>query len=239
MIAKGISGKLINKSFDNEVCINDIIVDINSGFACSKQYEMSKDQEGAYPHLRPNNVGYYNKFNFNKIVYIPIEKVQEGKGVIKKGEIIFNNTNSTELVGRAVVATQDMEVAFSNHLTKLIVDTNKVLPEWAAYCINALWGKGFFTQICKRWVGQSGVNQNVLRKEVIIPLPSLEDQKEVVKILDKLLEEEAKIEEITAIEEQIELIKKSVLAKAFRGQLGTNCEEDESVLELLKEILNT
>lgn len=239
LIAKGVSGELINKKFDDKVRINEVIVEINSGFACSKQYEIEENEEGAYPHLRPNNVGYYNMFNLDKIVYIPKEKVQESKEIIKKGDIIFNNTNSTELVGRAVVATEDMKMAFSNHLTKIVVDKNKVVPEWVTYCINALWGKGFFSQICKQWVGQSGVNQNVLKKEVTITLPSLEEQKEIVRILDKLLEEENRIEELTSLEEQIELIKKSILAKAFRGQLGTNCEDDESALELLKEILNT
>lgn len=73
--------------------------------------------------------------------------------------------------------------------------------------------------------------------ELLIEVPPLEEQKEIVKILDKLLEEESKIEELTQLEEQIELIKKSILAKAFRGKLGTNSEDDESALELLKEIL--
>lgn len=71
-----------------------------------------------------------------------------------------------------------------------------------------------------------------------INLAPIEEQKEIVRILDKLFEEESKIEELTRLEEQIELIKKSILAKAFRGELGTNCEEDKSALELLKEILS-
>lgn len=76
-------------------------------------------------------------------------------------------------------------------------------------------------------------------KCVSIMFPCLEEQKEIVRILDDLLEQESKIEELTKLDEQIELIKKSILAKAFRGQLGTNSEEDESALEVLKEILNT
>lgn len=64
------------------------------------------------------------------------------------------------------------------------------------------------------------------------------EETEIVRILDKLLEEESKIEEFTQLEDQIELIKKSILAKAFRGELGTNSEEDESALKLLKEILS-
>lgn len=82
------------------------------------------------------------------------------------------------------------------------------------------------------YVNKSGCNS------LPINLPPIEEQKEIVRILDKLLEEESKIEELTVLEEQIELIKKSILAKAFRGQLGTNCEDDENALELLKEILN-
>lgn len=84
---------------------------------------------------------------------------------------------------------------------------------------------------------QKNINLKILG-DVEIPIPSLEEQKEIVRILDKALEKEAKVEELTTLEGQIELIKKSILAKAFRGQLGTNSEEDESALELLKEILN-
>ena len=81
------------------------------------------------------------------------------------------------------------------------------------------------------------INQKELGK-INVPVCSINEQKEIVRILDKLLEEEAKIDELTELEEQIELIKKSILAKAFRGQLGTNSEDDESAIELLKEILN-
>lgn len=83
---------------------------------------------------------------------------------------------------------------------------------------------------------QKNINLKILG-DLEIPLPTLEEQKEIVRILDKFLEEETKIEELTQLEEQIELIKKSILAKAFRGELGTNLEEDESALELLKQIL--
>ncbi|CAI3202412.1 restriction endonuclease subunit S [Clostridium neonatale] len=83
---------------------------------------------------------------------------------------------------------------------------------------------------------QKNINLKILG-DVEIPVPPLEQQQEIVRILDSLLEEESQVEELTTLEDQIELIKKSILAKAFRGQLGTNCKEDESALELLKDIL--
>lgn len=74
--------------------------------------------------------------------------------------------------------------------------------------------------------------------EQLIPLPPLEEQKEIVRILDNLLSFESKIEELTGLEGQIELLKKSILAKAFRGELGTNDPTEESATQLLKEVLS-
>lgn len=71
-----------------------------------------------------------------------------------------------------------------------------------------------------------------------IPIPSLKEQKEIVRILDNTYNKDITINELTDLEEKIESIRKSILAKAFRGKLGTNCEDDESALELLKEILS-
>ncbi|MGL4741362.1 MAG: restriction endonuclease subunit S [Sarcina sp.] len=83
---------------------------------------------------------------------------------------------------------------------------------------------------------QKNLNLKLLGSIEII-LPPLDEQKQIVKILDKLLADESRIEKLINLEEQIELIKKSILAKAFRGELGTNNPE-ESAIELLKEILS-
>ncbi|SHI09524.1 type I restriction enzyme, S subunit [Clostridium collagenovorans DSM 3089] len=82
------------------------------------------------------------------------------------------------------------------------------------------------------------VSAKVLGEYEILDI-EFDKQKIVVEILNKIFEDEDKIEKLTQLEEQVELIKKSILTKAFRGKLGTNCEDDESVLELLKERLNT
>ena len=70
-----------------------------------------------------------------------------------------------------------------------------------------------------------------------IPLPSFEEQKEIVKIVNRLLEQENEIEDIVNIDLQIINIKKSILAKAFRGELGSNDLNEESSMELLKQLI--
>lgn len=62
-------------------------------------------------------------------------------------------------------------------------------------------------------------------------------QVEIVRILKKLLVEEQQAQELCNVIEKIDLMKKSILARAFRGELGTNNPEEESAIELLKEVL--
>ena len=70
-----------------------------------------------------------------------------------------------------------------------------------------------------------------------IPLPPLEEQQEIVRVLDEVLENENKVKELLELEERIDILEKSILHKAFKGELGTQNNSDESAIELLKEIL--
>ena len=70
-----------------------------------------------------------------------------------------------------------------------------------------------------------------------IPLPPLEEQQEIVRVLDEVLENENKVKELLELEERIDILEKSILHKAFKGELGTQNSSDESAMELLKEIL--
>ena len=77
-----------------------------------------------------------------------------------------------------------------------------------------------------------------IMKAMEIELPTLEEQREIVALLDKVLDSEKQSEDaLNVMIEQIQLMKKSILAKAFRGELGTNNPDEESAVELLKSIL--
>lgn len=72
----------------------------------------------------------------------------------------------------------------------------------------------------------------------IINIPSVPEQAEIVRILDDLLAKEQQTKEAAeGVLEQIDLIKKAILARAFRGELGTNDPSEESAVELLKQVL--
>lgn len=74
-------------------------------------------------------------------------------------------------------------------------------------------------------------------KNYPFPLPPLEEQQEIVRVLDEVLENENKVKELLELEERIDILEKSILHKAFKGELGTQNSSDESALNLLKSLL--
>ena len=68
-------------------------------------------------------------------------------------------------------------------------------------------------------------------------MPTIEEQAQIVLLIDDLLAKEQQAKEAAeGVLEQIDLIKKAILARAFRGELGTNDPSEESAVELLKQI---
>lgn len=86
-------------------------------------------------------------------------------------------------------------------------------------------------------VGQANISVTQSRN-LAIPLPSVSEQTEIIRILDDLLAKEQQAKEAAeGVLEQIDLIKKAILTRAFRGELGTNDPSEESAVELLKVIV--
>lgn len=191
-------------------------------------------EEGKVPVLRMGNLQ-EGKLDWTNLVYTSDEE-EIKKYELISGDLLFNRTNSPELVGKTSIYEGEREAIYAGYLIR-VRTLEGIDSRFVNYFMNSIFAKHRCMEVKSDGVSQSNINAEKLG-DFDIPLPPTEEQKEIVRILDKLLENESKIEELTALEKQIELIKKSILAKAFRGQLGTNSEDDESAIELLKEILN-
>ncbi len=86
-------------------------------------------------------------------------------------------------------------------------------------------------------VGQQRVPKSFL-DEYVLNVPTMEEQQEIVRVLENLLDNEQRAKELCDVIEKIDLMKKAILSRAFRGELGTNNSNEESAIELLKDILN-
>ncbi|REJ87134.1 MAG: hypothetical protein DWQ34_25800 [Planctomycetota bacterium] len=158
--------------------VDSITAEIVPGFACSKKHE---DANG-HVHLRTHNVGTDGRLNFDLLVKIAANKVDERKAALRKDDVIFNNTNSQELVGKTCIVDNDYDFAFSNHLT-ILRFIDDIEPGFIVRYFNLLLRTGVFSQMCNRWIGQAGINTKML-KAIVVRFPSIDQQRRILKHIE-------------------------------------------------------
>ncbi|EJY0265764.1 restriction endonuclease subunit S [Campylobacter jejuni] len=187
---------------------------IQNGFAASKNNEIPS----GYVHLRTHNISTDGNLNFDTLIKIKREFIKEKQSFIEKNDILFNNTNSTELVGKTALVTQNYNYAFSNHLTKIKLK-NQYNSKLVVFYFVLLLKNKYFEKICHQWIGQSGINIDKLKK-IQIPLPPLKEQEQIAEHLDFVFKKAKALKELYTKELQdYEELKQSLLNKAFKGEL--------------------
>lgn len=208
------------------------------GEICSSlKYGTSKksSDDGEVVVLRMGNLQ-NGEIDWSNLAYTSDEEDIK-KYLLKSGDVLFNRTNSPELVGKTSIYRGEMPAIYAGYLIKLDYEKNIVVGDYLNYYLNSSKAKEYYMQVKTDGVSQSNINAKKIG-EFKIPLPTLSEQHEIVRFIDDLLARERKAQKAT---EQalasIELMKKSILARAFRGELGTNKASEASALELLKQVL--
>ena len=135
---------------------------------------------------------------------------------------------------RGQSAILDIEATINQNVAAIVVEHNCVLPYYIWYWLQMNYAKNR-----EKGSGSGPQALNCQRvRELDFFVPNLKEQKEVVNILRKALAKEQQSKEAAeAVLDQITLMKKSILARAFRGEMGTNDPSEESAVELLKQII--
>ena len=118
-----------------------------------------------------------------------------------------------------------------NNHAHILKNKNAIIDKFFVYFYNNLDLKEYVTGSA-----QPKLNAVNLSKIKFI-LPPLEEQKEIVRVLEKIFEEENRISELISLENKIEILEKTILDRAFRGELGTGNSDDEPAIELLRRCL--
>ena len=152
-------------------------------------------------------------------------------------DIVINRVNSMAYLGKsALIRELPEECVFESNMMRITLNTRMVIPEYAIKYLNSVIGVQELRKNAKQAVNQASINQQDV-KNAAIKLPKLDEQAKIVHILDDLLAKEQQAKEAAeGVLGQIDLIKKAILALAFRGELGTNDPSEESAVELLKQI---
>jgi len=158
--------------------LRDLVAESLPGFATGE-----RDPSGVI-QLRMNNVDTRGNLIWDKFIRVPARAEFISKYKLSSGDVIFDNTNSTELVGKtAFFGGHSESVVYSNHFTRLRTRTEILDAMYLARWLQTLWQKGLFEAICNRWIGQSAIKNDKLL-ELEIPLPPLAEQKRLVTIVN-------------------------------------------------------
>lgn len=170
-----------------QTTVRAVVEDIQPGFA----QKPGDEDEGTTPQIRTHNVTPDGKISLEGIKHITASERETARYSLAIGDVIFNNTNSEEWVGKTAVFDKEGEFVFSNHMTRLRVCRDLALPEYLACYLHLLWSMGYAKTRAKRWVSQAGIESDVLAS-FKIPLPTLPEQQRIVDLL-RQTEEVAKL----------------------------------------------
>ena len=188
--------------------------------------------ETGIPFLVISNVN-TGFISFEKCRFVP-EEYYDGLSETRTpeiGDILYTIVGS---YGIPVMVDTDKKFCFQRHMALL-----KPKDIYNRFLWRQLQTQSFFEQATSIATGTAQLTVPIkgLRK-LIVKCPTLPEQHEIVRLIDDLLARERKAQQAT---EQalasIDLMKKSILARAFRGELGTNKASEASALELLRQVL--
>ena len=167
-------------------------------------------------HLRPMNVGRLGKLDFSSVKSVEDDSARR----IKKGDILFNNTNSAELVGKTAIVDIVGEFAFSNHMTRLRFPADKVDHKYMSILLHSYWMSGYFNEICSNHVNQASVSIKRL-EQVEVSLPLIDEQHKIVELLeDHFSRLDAALADVKQAKLKAAQFGRSLLQAAFSGNLG-------------------
>ncbi len=190
--------------------LGEVVTNLLNGFPSRPVTE-----DKGTPQFRPHNIGLDGSLIFEGIKFVPRKIKNIEKYFLKKDDVIFNNTNSVEQVGKTAYVDQDHEIAFSNHLTRIRVDQTKIKGYYLALLLNYLYKRRKFQTLCTPWVNQAAVNSHVL-KSIKIHIPPLETQRHVVEKLQAVHDYK---KSLLAQKEKLKELFESTLDKAMKGEL--------------------
>jgi type I restriction enzyme S subunit len=184
-------------------------------------------KEGKIPVLRMGNIQ-DGKLDWENLVYTD-DKEEIAKYLLRHNDVLFNRTNSPELVGKTAIYKSEMPAIFAGYLIRIHRKEDLLDADYLNYFLNSQVALDYGKTVVISSVNQANINGAKL-KGYPIPAPSVAEQRAIVKTLDRLQKETQRLGNIYEQKlAALEALKKSLLHQAFTGQLhGHAAKEAES-----------
>ena len=160
------------------VTIGDIATDVRYGTS------RPATEGGKYPYLRMNNLTYEGYLDLTDLKHIDIPDNEIEKCVVRNGDVLFNRTNSVELVGKTCVYNLDSDMIIAGYIIRVRID-DRVLPVILSSYLNSTVMKEQLRSMAKGAVNQANINAQELRS-ISIYLPPITLQHEFATFVEQV-----------------------------------------------------
>jgi type I restriction enzyme, S subunit len=192
--------------------LGDLVVDVQYGSSAKSK------SKGKVPVLRMGNIQ-NRKFVWDDLVYTDdVDEIK--KYELKHNDVLFNRTNSPELVGKTAIYKGETPAIFAGYLIRINRKKDLLDADFLNYFLNSTVVREYGFSVMTSSINQANINGSKL-KEYPIVIPSLQKQKEIVVKLDMLLRMKNEVEDVYQQKlSSLDELKKSILQKAFSGELA-------------------
>ena len=184
--------------------IRDIVADVRYGSS------RPAVDGGKYPYLRMNNITYGGELDLTDTKRIDIPDNELDKCTVRRGDVLFNRTNSKELVGKTCVYNRDEMMVLAGFVIRVRV-TERVLPEFLSAFLNTDFSKQMLLGMCKAAIGQANINAQEMQN-IGIYLPPTELQRQFVQFKEQT--DKSKLAVQKGLQE-LEILKKTLMQQYF------------------------
>jgi type I restriction enzyme S subunit len=232
VLAAATSGELTKEWRGTEMDWNKVTLgDVGSAFNYGSSSKSQK--EGSVPVLRMGNIQ-EGKLDWTNLVYTSdIKEIEKYK--LEKGDVLFNRTNSPELVGKTAIYNGEQKAIFAGYLIK-VKGSDKLDSEYLNIQLNSPHARDYCWKVKTDGVSQSNINAKKLQAYEFY-LPPIKEQKQIVKQVESLFAQADKAEkQYQQARLRTDKLTQSLLAKAFKGELVPQDPSDEPAEKLLARI---
>ena len=184
--------------------IRDIVEDVRYGSS------RPAVEGGKYPYLRMNNITYGGELDLTDTKHIDVPESELEKCTVRRGDVLFNRTNSKELVGKTCVYNRDDMMVLAGFVIRVRV-TERVLPEFLSAFLNTDFSKQMLLGMCKAAIGQANINAQELQ-DIGLYLPPVELQYQFVRFKAEVDKSKLAVKQSL---EKLETLKKSLMQQYF------------------------
>lgn len=169
---------------------------------------------GDLPVLRMGNLSYAGELDLEDLKYTELSTDAIRRYTVRRGDLLFNRTNSPALVGKTAVVDSDRLMAYAGYLIRVRLREG-VQPDFVSGYLNSSYGKAVLRGMAKSAVSQANINAKELRA-MRIARPSVEAQRRYVNVL-RLVKRQR--DSLASDQVARAALVKSLQARAFSGQL--------------------